>query len=49
MSIAVLGPAQSDIQWVPVKLATHLRLVPMVRMVELYLHSPIRLHRVVLN
>jgi hypothetical protein len=32
-----------------VKLTTLLRLVPRSRMVELYLHSPIRLHGVVLN
>jgi hypothetical protein len=32
-----------------VKLTTHLHLVPRSRMVELYLHSPIRLHGVVIN
>jgi hypothetical protein len=32
-----------------VKLTTHLHLVPRSRMVELYLHSPICLHSVVLN
>jgi hypothetical protein len=32
-----------------VKLAAHLHLVPKSRMVELYNHSPIRLHGVVLN
>jgi hypothetical protein len=32
-----------------VKLITHLTLVPRSRMVELYLHFPIRLHGVVLN
>jgi hypothetical protein len=31
------------------KLTTHLHLVPRIRMVELYLHSPIYLHGVVLN
>jgi hypothetical protein len=32
-----------------VKLTTHLHLVPRLRMVELYLHSLIRLHGVMLN
>jgi hypothetical protein len=32
-----------------VKLSTHLQLVPRSRMVELYLHSPIRFHGIVLN
>jgi hypothetical protein len=32
-----------------VKLATHLHLVPRSRIVELYLHSPICLHDIVLN
>jgi hypothetical protein len=32
-----------------VKLSTHLDLVPRLRMVELYLHTPIRLHGVELN
>jgi hypothetical protein len=32
-----------------VKLTTHLHLVPTSRMVELYLHSPIRLHDIVFN
>jgi hypothetical protein len=32
-----------------VKLTTHLHLLPKSRMVELYLHSPIRLHGIVLN
>jgi hypothetical protein len=32
-----------------VKLTTHLHLVPRSRMVELYMHSPIRLHGAVLN
>jgi hypothetical protein len=48
------------IQWVPgvlsqvssgrrVKLITHILIVPRPMMVELYLHSPIRLHGVFLN
>jgi hypothetical protein len=32
-----------------VKQTTHLHLVPRLRMVELYLHSPIRIHGTVLN
>jgi hypothetical protein len=32
-----------------VKLNTHVHLEPRLRMVELYLHSPIRLHSMVLN
>jgi hypothetical protein len=54
-----LGPTQPSIWWVPgafslgvkwgMKLTTHLHLVPRSRMVELYLHSPICLHGVVLN
>jgi hypothetical protein len=32
-----------------VKLTTHLQLVPMSKMVEVYLHSPIRLHGIVPN
>jgi hypothetical protein len=55
-----LGPIQSHIQWVrwahpqgysgrSVKLTTHLHLVPRSRMVELYLHSYVRLHGIVLN
>jgi hypothetical protein len=31
------------------KLTIHLHLLPWSRMVELYLHSPIRLHGVMLN
>jgi hypothetical protein len=55
-----LGPTQPPIQWVPGALplgvkrpgrevTTHLHLVLRSRMVELYLHSPIRIHGVVLN
>jgi hypothetical protein len=61
VSRPVLGPIQPPIQWVPgalslgvkrpgVKLTTHLHLVPSSKeCVELYLHSPIRLHGVVLS
>jgi hypothetical protein len=60
MSRLVLGPTQPPIQWVPgvlspgvkrqdVKMTTHLQLVPRKRMVELYFHSPIRLHGIVLK
>jgi hypothetical protein len=52
-----LGPTQPHIQWVPGVLSPELErlereadhsanLVPMTRMVELYLHSPIRLHAI---
>jgi hypothetical protein len=50
-----LGPTQNPIKWVPgtlspiLKQATHLNLVPRSRMVELHIHSPIRLHCVILN
>jgi hypothetical protein len=50
-----LGPTQPPIQWLPgflspgVKLTTNLHLVLRSRMVELYLHSPIRLHSIVLK
>jgi hypothetical protein len=55
-----LGPTQPHIQWVPGTLspgvkrqgyeADHsLHLAPRSRMVELYLHSPICLHGIVLN
>jgi hypothetical protein len=55
-----LGPRQPPIQWVPralspgergriVKLTTHIYLVPRSGIIKLYLHSPIRLHDVVLN
>jgi hypothetical protein len=55
-----VGPTQAPIQWVQgvlsreqsgwnVKLTTHLHLVPSSGMVELYFHSPIRLHGMVLN
>jgi hypothetical protein len=55
-----LEPTQLTIQWVPilhprkesgrsVKLTTHLHLVPRSRMVELYVHSSIRLHGIVLQ
>jgi hypothetical protein len=54
------GAHPSSIQWVSwaisleesvrdAKLTTHLLLVPRSRMVELYLHSPIRLHGLVFN
>jgi hypothetical protein len=54
------GSGVHPIQWVPgalsagiksqvVKLTTHLHVMPRSRMVELYLHSLIRLHDVVLN
>jgi hypothetical protein len=60
MSRPALEPTQPPVQWVPgavypgikrqgVKLTTLLHLVPMLRMVELYLHSPIHFHGVVLN
>jgi hypothetical protein len=48
------GVAQLPVLWLPeavylgVKL-THLQSVPILRMVELYLHSPVRLHVVLLN
>jgi hypothetical protein len=53
-----LGPTQPPIQWVPelfppeqsgrgVKLASHLHILSRLRMVGLYLHSPIRLHDMV--
>jgi hypothetical protein len=55
-----LGPTQPPIQWIPgalsrgvngrgMKPTTHLHLLPKLRMVELYLHSPIRLHGLVFN
>jgi hypothetical protein len=51
-----LGPTHPPIQWVPgglslgiKRLITHLHLMPRLRMVDLYFHSPIRLHGVVLN
>jgi hypothetical protein len=55
MSSSALGPTQPPIQWElasispgvkqpGVKLATYLHLVPISRMVELYLHSTICLH-----
>jgi hypothetical protein len=48
-----LGPTQPPIQWLfpglGVKLPTYLHLVLRSRMVELYLHSPIYLHDLVLN
>jgi hypothetical protein len=51
-----LGSTQPPVQWVPggktaggEKLTTHLHLVPRSRMMELYRHSPTRLHGVVLN
>jgi hypothetical protein len=50
-----LRSIQHPIQWVRgeispgVKVATHLHLVLRSRMVELYLHSPICLHGIVLN
>jgi hypothetical protein len=49
------GPTRFPIQWVTgapsqgVKLTTHLYLVPKSGMVELHLHSPIRLHGTVFN
>jgi hypothetical protein len=33
----------------PMGMITHLYLVPKPKMVELYLHSPVRLHGIVLN
>jgi hypothetical protein len=56
----VLGPTQSAIKWVlgaltpgvkwqGVKLATHLHSVLRLRIVKLYLHSPINLPGIVLN
>jgi hypothetical protein len=54
-----LGPTQPPIQRVPMAVslgvkrplreADHVHLVPRLRMVELYLHFPIRLHGAVLN
>jgi hypothetical protein len=56
-----LGPTQLLMQWIQedsyscgqkgqgVKPTTHLYLVPMSRMLELYLHSPIRFHGLVFN
>jgi hypothetical protein len=50
-----LGPTKLSTQWVPgalppgIKLTTHLYLVLRLRMVELYLHSPICIQGVVLN
>jgi hypothetical protein len=56
-----LGPTHPPIQWVlgelsmevkwgwGMELTAHLHLVPRSRMAELYFHSPIRLHGVVLN
>jgi hypothetical protein len=57
-STLALGPAQPPIQWVPGALSpsvkrpgreTHLQLVPRSENVDLHVHSPIRLHVVVLN
>jgi hypothetical protein len=59
-SSTVLGPIKPPIQWIPkaisqgvkrpgMKLTTHLRLMPRSRMAELYLHSPICLHGILLN
>jgi hypothetical protein len=48
-------PTHPPMQYLPglkrlgMKLTTHLRLVPRSRMMDLYLHSPIRLHGAVLN
>jgi hypothetical protein len=36
-------------EWGGVKLTTHLHLASMSRMIEIYIHSPIRLHGVVFN
>jgi hypothetical protein len=44
-----LGPFQGGLSGRGMKLTTHLRLTPRSRMVELYFHSPTRLHGVVLN
>jgi hypothetical protein len=50
-----LGPTQPPIQWVPgVKrpgreLTIHFHLVPRLRMIELYLHSPVHLYDVVIK
>jgi hypothetical protein len=54
-----LGPTQPPIQWVPEDVslgvkrqgreADHSPLMPRLRMVELYLHCPIRLYGVTLN
>jgi hypothetical protein len=50
-----LGPIQPPIKWVHgkistgVKLTTNLQLVPRSRIVELYLHTPIRVHGIMLN
>jgi hypothetical protein len=57
-SSLTLRPKQPPIQWVPAALSPRFKrtghkadphLVPKSRMVELYHHSPIRLHGVVLN
>jgi hypothetical protein len=54
-----LGPTEPPILWVPRSIssevkrpgreADHFHLLPRSRMVELYRHSPIRLHELVLN
>jgi hypothetical protein len=59
VSRQALGPIQLPIHWLPEtissevkrqeRVTTHLHLVPRLEMVELYLHSPTRLHGVVLN
>jgi hypothetical protein len=55
---STLGPTKPPIQWVLGALSPevkrpgregHIHLVPRSRMVDLYLHSPIRLHGLVLN
>jgi hypothetical protein len=58
-SIPTMGPNNPPIQWVPwslspgikwpVSKADNLNLVSMSRIVEVYFHSPIRLHGAVLN
>jgi hypothetical protein len=60
-SISTLGPAQPLVEWLPgrtlfrgeigrgMKLINHFRLVPRSRMVEVFLHSSIRLYGVVIN
>jgi hypothetical protein len=49
LSNVYMGLFPREISGRGVKLTTHLHLVPRLRMVELYLHSPIRLYGMVLR